>query len=126
MQRIQNEQHERAESSESVGAPISSEQLSQLKNRCVDQLAQGWHRGEQPSAEDLLARHPQLLNKPEAAFRIIYEEICQRQDQGQEQPPQYWVEHFPHWRRELEVLLECHGLVHAQDETCRFPEPGES
>ena len=39
-----------------------------------------------------------------AAVRLIYEEVCQRQELGQEVPAAELHARFPHWRRELDLL----------------------
>ncbi len=46
----------------------------------VDEMVAAWRRGERPLAEEFLARHPELGE--DAAIRLIYEEVCLRQEAG--------------------------------------------
>jgi hypothetical protein len=50
----------------------------------VEAFAAAWERGERPAAEAFLDRHPRLTLEPEAAIRLIYEEVCIRKGEGQE------------------------------------------
>ncbi len=54
--------------------------------RLAELLAASWRRGHCCLAEELLATHPAVLTMPHAALRVVYEEICQRQELGQEVP----------------------------------------
>ncbi len=88
----------------------------------VEAMAAAWHRGEHPRAEDFLARHPELGD--EAAIRLIYEEVCLRQEAGEEVDPAEVVGRFPGWKAELEVLLDCHRLMQPTRAPA-FPDVGE-
>ena len=44
-------------------------------------MAAAWRRGERPRAEEFLARHPEFDD--EDAVRLIYEEVCLRQEGGE-------------------------------------------
>ena len=85
-----------------------------------------WQRGERPTAETFLARHPRLAVLPEAAIRVIYEEICLRRSAGQDVRLSELVKRFPRWRTELEVLLDCDRLVGAVSDPPPFPAAGET
>ena len=80
-----------------------------LVSRQVEAMVAAWRRGERPTAEQFLARHPELGT--EAALRLIYEEVCLRQEAGLEVDPAELVGRFPQWKAELEVLLDCHRLM---------------
>ena len=54
-------------------------------------------------------RHPELGD--EAAIRLIYEEVCLRQEAGLEVDPAEIAGRFPQWRTELAVLLDCQRLM---------------
>src|SRR5262245_22905911 len=97
-----------------------------LAARLAEELAARWRQGEQPCAEEFLARHPQLADQPEAALQLIYEEICLRQELGQEVNAEELVGRFPQWRDQLEVLLDCHRLLQAGAAAPVFPAPGEA
>ena len=56
-----------------------------LATRQVEEMVAAWRRGERLRAEEFLARHPELDD--EAAIRLIYEEVCLRQEAGLEVDP---------------------------------------
>jgi eukaryotic-like serine/threonine-protein kinase len=94
-----------------------------LGSRLVGEMATAWRRGERPTAEAFLDRHPELSE--EAALRLIYEEFCLRQEAGQEVAPVEVAGRFPAFRAELEVLLDCHRLIGGFRAEAVFPEVGE-
>jgi len=94
--------------------------------RVIEELAAAWRRGERPTAEVFLDRHPWLATQPEAAIRLIYEEVCLRQNEGQEVRLSELVRRFPRWRTELEVLLDCDRLLGSVSGPPDFPEAGEA
>ncbi len=96
-----------------------------LASEVAELLALAWQQGERPTAEDFLAHHPALAERPQAALRVVYEEICQRRDAGLPVDPQSLVRRYPAWRSELEMLLACDDLVGPMVEATRFPEVGE-
>src|SRR4051794_19195833 len=53
----------------------------------LEAMGAAWERGERPPAEDFLARPPEVRDHPEAAVRVIYEEICLRQEHGLDLAP---------------------------------------
>src|SRR5262249_49747812 len=63
--------------------PRRTIQDQSLINNLADEMIQRWGQGEQLQAEELLNRHPELWDQPEAAIELVYEEICQRRQQGQ-------------------------------------------
>ena len=87
-------------------------------------MVAAWRRGERPLAEEILADHPELGD--EAAIRLIYEEVCLRLEAGQTVDPAEIVRRFPHWRSELEILLDCELKMHAGPGQLAFPEIGET
>ena len=89
------------------------------------ELAAAWERGEPLTAEQLLDRHPAIRANPVAAVRLIYEEICLREERGEKVAATEVVRRFPHWRQELEILLDCHGLLSAPAAPPEFPTVGE-
>jgi serine/threonine protein kinase len=92
----------------------------------IEEFAASWARGERPSAEAFLDRHPSLSTQPDAAIRLIYEEICLRQAEGQEVPLSELVRRFPQWQTELEVVLDCDRLLGSASGEPVFPEAGEN
>jgi serine/threonine protein kinase/Flp pilus assembly protein TadD len=87
-------------------------------------MARRWHEGEQPLAEEYLSRHPELCGQSDAVVRLIYEEICLRQERGQETASMEVVQRFPQWREQLEDIL-CHPFP-KRLQMPRMPEVGES
>lgn len=94
--------------------------------RLVEQFADDWRRGERPSAEGFLARHPLIADRPEAAIRIIYEEVFLRRAEGEEVTLAELAGRFPHWQDELAVLLDCDRLLGEGPAPPAFPEAGET
>jgi serine/threonine protein kinase len=82
-----------------------------LVNRLSREMAERWQRGEQPGAEEFLDRCPELWHHPRAALRLLYEEICLRQEHGQADAARHLRDRFPQWRSELAMLLDCHHLL---------------
>jgi serine/threonine protein kinase/tetratricopeptide (TPR) repeat protein len=87
-------------------------------------MGDAWRRGAQPTAEEYLARHRAVADDPRAAVRLIYEEVCLRQEAGQELASTEVVRRYPRWRTELELLFGCHVLLEPRPAP-RFPEAGE-
>jgi hypothetical protein len=59
--------------------PLARGPLAGPVAQLVEEFAAAWERGERPAAEVFLDRHPGLTIQPEAAIRLIYEEVCLRQ-----------------------------------------------
>ena len=81
----------------------------------VDEMILGWHTGARPSAEDFFYRRPELLQHPEAAMRLLYEEICQRAEHGECIDTVAILQRYPQWRDELKVLLAYHSSAQEQN-----------
>jgi serine/threonine protein kinase len=97
----------------------------ELGSQLVDELASRWRHGKGPSAEELRADHQRLCEHPEVAVRVIYEEICQREQAGDEVNTLEVISRFPQWQGELEVLMGCHRLMESSPKRPKFPGPGE-
>ncbi len=95
----------------SVEDPLARSLQTGSVAQLLDEFAAAWERGERPTAEVFLDRHPRLTLRPEAAIRVIYEEVCLRQREGDEVTVPELVRRFPQWRTELEVLLDCDRLL---------------
>ncbi len=89
----------------------------------VEEMVAAWRRGESIRAEDILAGHPELDD--EAALRLIYEELCLREEAGEEVEPSEIVRRFPRWSDELIHLLDCRRLIDAGPVPVGFPDVGE-
>ena len=95
-----------------------------LAGKLAGEMARRWHEGEQPLAEEYLSQHPELCGQPDAVVRLIYEEICLRQERGQETASMEVVQRFPQWREQLEDIL-CHPFP-KRLQMPRMPEVGEA
>ena len=90
------------------------------------EMRQRWHAGEQPRAEEFFDRHPSLMQNPEAAVELIYEEYCLRDAAGQGDVEAEMLRRFPQWAAPLRVMLECHRrLLSGGDAGPQFPAVGD-
>ncbi len=95
----------------------------------AEAMASAWARGERTTAEALLEAHPEVADRPEAAVRLIYEEILLRRELGDEPAEAEVLARFPRWRDELAILLACDRLVRPgedADATASWPHPDAS
>jgi serine/threonine protein kinase len=102
-----------------------SEVLASLGESLAAEMAAAWARNERLPAEHYLGRHPELLELTEEAIRLIYEELCLRQEQGEEVTAEELTRRFPRWANELTVMLDCHRLVQTSLASPNFPAVGE-
>jgi serine/threonine protein kinase/tetratricopeptide (TPR) repeat protein len=86
------------------------------------EMESAWREGREVRAEDFLRRSPEFLADPALSVRLIFEEICLREEAGQVGASAEVLARFPELKSELAVLLECHRLVGLAP---RFPEVGE-
>ena len=107
----------------SSGGRSGLDRSGSLATEQVEAMVAAWRRGERPLAEEFLARHPELGD--EAAIRLIYEEVCLRQEAGLEVDPAEILGRFPQWRAKLEILLDCHRLMEPPRSPAAFPDEGE-
>jgi serine/threonine protein kinase/predicted Zn-dependent protease len=106
-------------------AGVSADGLQGLTERLAEEMARRWRAGEEPPAEEYLARHPELGGRPEAALELIAEEIYLRAEAGREVSAAELLRRFPQWRRQVQALLDCHQLIATQIGPPRFPAAGE-
>src|SRR5262245_23172390 len=94
-------------------SPESAETDAQMAaaSRLADEMADSWRTGERPCADVFLHRQPDLWGNREAAFRIICEEVCLRQEFNLPVDPRDFLGRFPQWHTELLALLDCHRLL---------------
>jgi len=97
-----------------------------LVARLVEEMTVRWLGGDRPRAEEFLAAHPRLWQKPEAAADLIYEELCLRQQAGESVSATEYRQRFPQWQEQLDVLLRCHRLLEGTPPGPRFPAVGET
>ena len=104
----------------------SSPSDSSLTDRLADELGRAWRAGERPIVEDYLARHPELLDRPEQTIELIYEEFCLRREFGEASDLADLLRRFPQWDRQLRIVVECHQFLEAGTVSPCFPSPGDS
>lgn len=97
----------------------------ELESQRTDDWARAATRKEFLSVEHFLQEHPEACDNPELAVRLIYEDFCQRQEAGIEVDPRELLQRFPQWRSQLEVVFECHELLHEKPRPPRFPAAGD-
>lgn len=115
-----------AAASRPAGARESPAWPEALAERVAGEMSAAWRRGSFAPAEAFLARHPALQGHPEAAARVIYEEICLREGLGQGPVSAEILDRFPQWRAELKMLLACHGVARPRPDLPPLPRVGES
>jgi serine/threonine protein kinase/Tfp pilus assembly protein PilF len=101
-----------------------SSPADELAGELAEQLAAAWRQGQHRPAEEFLALYPELADHPQAALRVVYEEVCLRQELGLEIRSEDIVSRFPRWQDELRVLLDCHRLFEPPPAVPAFPEAG--
>jgi serine/threonine protein kinase/Flp pilus assembly protein TadD len=90
------------------------------------EMAAAWRSGSFVNVEEVLAAHPELADYPDAAVRLIYEEMCLREEFGQAAATAEIVRRFPHLRERLDDFLSCYRLLHRREDAARFPEVGDT
>src|SRR5947209_3345569 len=90
----------------------------------VEVMAAAWRRGERPTADEVLARHPGLGD--EAAVRLIYEEVCLRREAGLDVETSEVVRRYPRWRVDLEAVLGFDRMIRPDGpaRAVEYPEAG--
>ncbi len=107
------------------GPPAVPSDVDALVAVLIEEMLQAWRRSERPRAEDFLTRHPELTGHPEAAAELIYEEVCLRQEHGEDVSVEEVLQRFPQWRAKLEVLFDCQRLLGPSAAAPHLPAPGE-
>jgi serine/threonine protein kinase/tetratricopeptide (TPR) repeat protein len=101
-------------------------ELLPLLESLAEDLARRWRSGERPLVEEHLARHPELLEQPEAVLELIADEIFLRTEAGLDVAAAELVQRFPQWRRQVLALLDCHQLLSTEIGPPRFPTAGDT
>jgi serine/threonine protein kinase/tetratricopeptide (TPR) repeat protein len=89
----------------------------------ADEMERRWQQGERPGASELLARHPELADDPDAVLDLLYQELRLRRRHGQEVPAEQVVARFPRHRDGAGSLLEWHPSLEGEP---GFPQAGEA
>src|SRR5207247_832054 len=77
---------------------LASGAVTAFVQRLVREMNAAWRQGGGCSAERILDCYPELAEHKDAAVRIIYEEICLRQEMGQEVTTAEIIRRFPQWQ----------------------------
>ena len=104
--------------------PFSPSSASDLGSQLVREMAAAWQQGRPLAADEMLELHAELRGHSEVAVRLVYEEVCQREEAGRPWATQEVLDRYPQWRSELEVLLDCHRLMQSARPP-QFPQAGE-
>ncbi|HEX4143518.1 MAG TPA: tetratricopeptide repeat protein [Pirellulales bacterium] len=97
--------------------------IERLTSDVQREMLAAWQAGANILAEQWLDRHPEVKAKPEIAVLVIYEELCLREERGEEVDSAELYRRFPQFREPLSVVLSCHRLMHA--DSAIFPAAGE-
>lgn len=108
-----------------VSSHLTVEAPLTLLNNAIQEMNAAWAEGRRVGAEEYLARYPALRGDPEAAVRLIYEEICLRQSVGEEDATAEVVARFPEFRTDLDLFFECYRLLGPGEVVPAFPSINE-
>jgi serine/threonine-protein kinase len=87
---------------------------SQLRQIC-DELERRVRDGERQVAEQLLAKHPELVANVDSALELIYREFVTLDELGERPTVGDLARRFPQWKNEIQKLLEVHQAFGADD-----------
>jgi serine/threonine protein kinase len=96
-----------------------------VAERLAGELALAWRGGDRLLVEEFLARHPELRADSEVTLRLLYEELCLRQELDHTVTEGEILRRFPHLGSEVGRLVECHQVLQPLPPP-RFPEVGET
>jgi serine/threonine protein kinase/Flp pilus assembly protein TadD len=91
----------------------------------LQEMASDRESGGGTPAEEWLRRYPHLAEHAETAVRIVYEEVCLREEQGETVDAAEIQQRFPRWADALRMLLDCHQLIQGEQPTPSFPLQGQ-
>jgi serine/threonine protein kinase/Tfp pilus assembly protein PilF len=107
-----------------AGRPPLASAEETLVQELAERMRQRWEAGERPLAEEFLQAHPELMEKPDLALDLVYEEISLRQKFGLEHSQAGIERRFPQWREPIAILFECHQLLEPVSGPA-FPKAGD-
>src|SRR5579871_5608815 len=107
------------------GRSAEAEGFEALAERLAEEMALCWRQGERPTADEYLTRYQELRETPGAAVKIICEEVCLRQDYGQEKEAAQVFARFPQWQSQLQAQLETYRRSRRGRGGPGFPATGE-
>lgn len=107
-------------SASSTARPTS--RTSWVEDRLAE-VAEARTRGAADPMGFLIKDHPEWDD--ETTIRLIYEDLCERRERGEEATTREVIERYPQFREELAMLLDFDRLVRAGSPTVEFPEVNE-
>ncbi len=99
--------------------------LERLAAAAIEEMAQAASAGGEVRAETWFQRHPALADREQSAVRLVFEEICLREERGEHVDSEEIYARFPRWRQELAIVLDCHRLMDAEPAPAVFPDVGQ-
>ncbi len=82
----------------------------------LDEQRRRWQTGDATPVEDYLHRHPDLIDRPEEALDLIYQEIVLRQEAGQAPGLEEYQRRFPRWAEQLADQFEVHRAIESSEQ----------
>ena len=82
-----------------TGVRAGDEPLERLAAAAVEEMAQAAGAGRDVRAETWFARHPAPADREQSAVRLVFEEICLREEQGERVVSEEIYARFPRWKR---------------------------
>jgi tetratricopeptide (TPR) repeat protein len=86
-------------------APGTPQSRAPWLQRLLDEQGCSWRQGERIRVEDLLERHPELRQQPEAVLDLIAQEVLLRAQAGEAAPLAEFQGRFPHLHGQLRDLF---------------------
>jgi hypothetical protein len=82
----------------------------------LDEQRRRWQTGDATPVESYLDRHPDLVDRPEEALDLIYQEIVLREQAGQTPRLEEYQRRFPRWAEQLADQFEVHRAIESSEQ----------
>src|SRR5262245_36502528 len=92
-------------------APAPTGAVRAAFGAALEELRQGWARGERPPVEVFLEREPGLRHDRECALDLIYNEVLLRQQAGERPAVDEYVRRFPDLAGALRLQFEVEAAL---------------
>jgi serine/threonine protein kinase len=79
--------------------------------RLASQIMSRWQQGEPANAKMAFQGHPELQQYRSIAMNLVYEDYCQRVEQGEQIDPDTFAAEFPELRTAIRRQLEVHDYL---------------
>lgn len=96
-----------------------------LVDRLLAEMSAAWSSSSRLRTEDLLRTHAWLHGHPEAALRVVVEEVILADAEGAAITNEAILCRFPQWREQLEVMLEAQRLLGVESMPPQYPQVGD-